>query len=114
MVQELVRHGENFAAALIVIQVNARCWKYLTPLTKRQRGIDLVERRYTQRTMPIDVGAVQQALREHGLDGWLLYDFQGANPIAQRLAAIGADGGHLASRRWFYFIPADGEPRGMK
>jgi Xaa-Pro aminopeptidase len=113
MVQELVRHGENFAAALIVIQVNARCWKYLTPLTKRQRGIDLVERRYTQRTMPIDVGAVQQALREHGLDGWLLYDFQGANPIAQRLAAIGADGGHLASRRWFYFIPADGEPRGL-
>jgi Xaa-Pro aminopeptidase len=63
--------------------------------------------------MPIDVGAVQQALRDQGLDGWLWYDFQGANPIAQRLAGIGSDGGHLASRRWFYLIPANGEPRGL-
>jgi Xaa-Pro aminopeptidase len=62
--------------------------------------------------MPIDVGAVQQALRDQGLDGWLLYDFQGANPIAQRLAGMGG-GGHLASRRWFYLIPAAGEPRGL-
>ena len=63
--------------------------------------------------MPIDVRAVQQALRDQGLDGWLWYDFQGANPIAQRLAGIGSDGGHLASRRWFYLIPASGEPRGL-
>jgi Xaa-Pro aminopeptidase len=63
--------------------------------------------------MPIDVRAVQQALRDQGLDGWLWYDFQGANPIAQRLAGIGRDGGHLASRRWFYLIPATGEPRGL-
>jgi Xaa-Pro dipeptidase len=63
--------------------------------------------------MPIDVRAVQQALRDQGLDGWLWYDFQGANPIAQRLAGIGRDGGHLASRRWFYLIPANGEPRGL-
>jgi Xaa-Pro dipeptidase len=63
--------------------------------------------------MPIDVRAVQQALRDQGLDAWLWYDFQGANPIAQRLAGIGSDGGHLASRRWFYLIPAAGEPRGL-
>jgi Xaa-Pro aminopeptidase len=63
--------------------------------------------------MAIDVRAVQQALRDQGLDGWLWYDFQGANPIAQRLAGIGSDGGHLASRRWFYLIPATGEPRGL-
>jgi Xaa-Pro dipeptidase len=63
--------------------------------------------------MPIDVRAVQQALRDQGLDGWLLYDFQGANPIAQRMAGIGRDGGHLASRRWFYLIPVAGEPRGL-
>jgi Xaa-Pro aminopeptidase len=62
--------------------------------------------------MPIDVGAVQDALREQGLDGWLWYDFQGANPIAQRLAGLGG-GGHMASRRWFYMIPATGEPRGL-
>jgi Xaa-Pro aminopeptidase len=62
--------------------------------------------------MQIDVRAVQSALREQGLDGWLWYDFQGANPIAQRLAGLGG-GGHLASRRWFYMIPASGEPRGL-
>lgn len=62
--------------------------------------------------MEIDVRAVQHALREQGLDGWLWYDFQGANPIAQRLAGLGGRG-HLASRRWFYMIPASGEPRGL-
>jgi Xaa-Pro aminopeptidase len=62
--------------------------------------------------MSLDVGAVQQALREQGLDGWLWYDFQGANPIAQRMAGLGG-GGHMASRRWFYMIPASGEPRGL-
>jgi Xaa-Pro aminopeptidase len=62
--------------------------------------------------MAIDVGAVQDALRAQGLDGWLWYDFQGANPIAQRLAGLGK-GGPIASRRWFYMIPASGEPRAL-
>ena len=62
--------------------------------------------------MSLDVGAVQRALREQGLDGWLWYDFQGANPIAQRMAGLNT-GGHMATRRWFYFIPAAGEPRGL-
>jgi Xaa-Pro aminopeptidase len=62
--------------------------------------------------MSLDVGAVQRALQEQALDGWLWYDFQGANPIAQRLAGLNA-GGHMATRRWFYFIPAAGEPRGL-
>ncbi len=62
--------------------------------------------------MTIDVRAVQAALREQGLDGWLWYNFQGANPIAQRLAGLGK-GGPIASRRWFYMIPATGEPRAL-
>jgi Xaa-Pro aminopeptidase len=62
--------------------------------------------------MSLDVGAVQRALREQELDGWLWYDFQGANPIAQRMAGLG-NGGHLATRRWFYLIPASGEPRAL-
>jgi Xaa-Pro aminopeptidase len=62
--------------------------------------------------MSLDVPAVQRALQQQGLDGWLWYDFQGANPIAQRMAGLG-NGGHMASRRWFYLIPADGEPRGL-
>ncbi len=62
--------------------------------------------------MPVDVPAVQESLRAHGLDGWLWYDFQGSNPIAQRLAGLGG-GGHLTTRRWFYLIPASGEPRAL-
>jgi Xaa-Pro aminopeptidase len=63
--------------------------------------------------MSVDVTAVQEALRAEGLDGWLLYDFQGSNPIAARMAGIGQGGGHLATRRWFYLVPANGEPRGL-
>lgn len=59
--------------------------------------------------MPLDIGAVQAALRAEGLDGWLLYDFHGSNPVAQRLAGLNR-GGHMTTRRWYYLIPADGEP----
>ena len=63
--------------------------------------------------MSLDIGAVQQALKAEGLDGWLLYDFHGSNPVSYRLAGIGAGGGHLATRRWFYLIPQSGEPRAL-
>ena len=66
-----------------------------------------------QATAGIDVSAVQAALAADGLDGWLLYDFHGLNPIAGEIAGIGRDGGHLATRRWYYLIPAFGEPRGL-
>jgi Xaa-Pro aminopeptidase len=61
----------------------------------------------------IDVQAVQAALSADGLDGWLLYDFRGLNPIAVELTAIAGRGGHLATRRWFYLIPVSGQPRGL-
>jgi Xaa-Pro dipeptidase len=59
--------------------------------------------------MPLSIPAVQAALKEEGLDGWLLYDFHGSNPIARRLAGI--DNGTKTTRRWYYVIPATGEPR---
>jgi Xaa-Pro dipeptidase len=62
--------------------------------------------------MPLDVAAVQQALRAEGLDGWLLYDFHGSNPIAARLIGT-ADAGKMTTRRWFYLVPAAGEPKGL-
>src|SRR5918999_3299052 len=62
--------------------------------------------------MALDVAAIQQALREEGLDGWLLYDFHGSNPIAARLAGL-SGGGHMTTRRWYYLIPATGRPRGL-
>ena len=60
--------------------------------------------------MPVSIPAVQKALKEEGLDGWLLYDFHGSNPIARRLTGLDT-GGKMTSRRWFYVIPADGEPK---
>lgn len=62
--------------------------------------------------MPLDVGAVQKALKADGLDAWLLYDFHGSNPVSYRLAGMG-DAGHLATRRWFYLIPQSGEPQAL-
>jgi Xaa-Pro dipeptidase len=56
-----------------------------------------------------DLPSIQAALREDGLDGWLLYDFRGLNVLARRVLDMPGD--HMLSRRWFYFIPAQGEPR---
>jgi Xaa-Pro aminopeptidase len=53
--------------------------------------------------------AIQAALQELGFDGWLLYDFRGLNVLARRVLNISDD--VMLSRRWFYFIPARGEPR---
>jgi Xaa-Pro dipeptidase len=55
------------------------------------------------------LSAIQAAIRAEGLDGWLLYDFKELNPIARRVAGLGAN--RFLSRRWACFIPADGEPR---
>lgn len=54
----------------------------------------------------INVHDVRAVLREEKLDGWLLYDFRGANAIAQRI--IGVPG--MATRRLFVLLPARGEP----
>ena len=62
--------------------------------------------------MPLDIPAIQRALRDTRLDGWLLYDFHGSNPIASRLTGVDR-GAHLTTRRWYYLIPAQGEPRAL-
>src|SRR5438067_1971055 len=55
-----------------------------------------------------DVQAIQAAVRELGFDGWLLYDFRGMNVLARRVLGIAPES--ILSRRWFYYIPAKGEP----
>ena len=62
--------------------------------------------------MAFSVVDVQRALTDEHLDGWLLYDFQGSNPIAARLSGLAA-GKKMTTRRWYYLIPAKGEPRGL-
>jgi len=61
----------------------------------------------------IDITAVQAALSTEGVDAWLLYDFRGQNPIAGDVTGVSRQEGHLATRRWYYLIPAKGEPRGL-
>ena len=54
---------------------------------------------------------IQAALREEGLDGWLFFDHHHRDPIAYRVLELTP--GSMVTRRWFYFIPAQGEPRGL-
>ena len=56
-----------------------------------------------------NLSAIQKALADFGFDGWLLYDFRGSNVLARRIVDLEAQ--TPGSRRWFYFIPAQGEPR---
>jgi len=52
---------------------------------------------------------IQRALREQKIDGWLLYDFRNRDYLAYRM--LGLDFEKMSSRRWYYYIPAKGEPR---
>jgi len=53
--------------------------------------------------------ALQSALRERNLDGWLFYDHHHRDPIAYRV--LGLPEKLMVTRRWFYLVPAEGEPR---
>src|SRR3712207_4587201 len=55
---------------------------------------------------PSTLPAVQQAIGDAGLDGWLLFDFHGLNPIAVGL--LGLEG--MLTRRIFVLVPRDGVP----
>jgi Xaa-Pro dipeptidase len=57
----------------------------------------------------MDIAAIQDLLRRQDIPAWLLYDFRHSNPIAYR--TLGMDGRTHATRRWYYLIPADGEPK---
>ncbi len=56
----------------------------------------------------MDLSAIQKALKDAGFDGWLFYDFHNRDHIAARI--LGMDE-RFTSRRWFYYIPAEGEPQ---
>ena len=55
----------------------------------------------------VDQGHLGEALRARGLDGWLVYDFHGLNPLTTRL--LGPTG--MLTRRLFLWLPAEGSPR---
>lgn len=59
----------------------------------------------------MNLEAIQQALQSDKLDGWLFYDFRKSNPIAYQ--ALGLPYDAFFSRRWYYFIPAQGSPTAL-
>lgn len=59
----------------------------------------------------MQIEAIQTALRDEGLDGWLFFDHHIRDPLAYRV--LGFHPQRTPSRRWYYFIPAQGEPKGL-
>src|SRR5579872_2112531 len=57
----------------------------------------------------MQVPAIQSALRERNIDAWLFYDHHHRDPIAYRVLGLPAE--LMVTRRWFYLIPAEGEPQ---
>ncbi len=57
----------------------------------------------------MNLEAIQTALRDAGHDGWLFYDHHHRDPIGGRI--LGLDEKAHITRRWYYFVPAQGEPR---
>jgi len=56
----------------------------------------------------MNLAAIQSALRERNIDAWLFYDHHHRDPIAYRV--LGLSAGLMVTRRWYYVIPAQGEP----
>ena len=54
------------------------------------------------------IARIQTALRELQIPAWLFYDFRQLDPIACSILKFEPD--HHATRRWFYLVPAEGEP----
>ena len=54
---------------------------------------------------------IQAALREECLDGWLFFDHHVRDLLSYRV--LGLDPAGHYTRRWYYYIPAEGEPTGL-
>jgi Xaa-Pro dipeptidase len=59
----------------------------------------------------MDILRIQEALRRQNLDGWLFFDHHQRDPLAYRV--LGFHPPRHVTRRWYYLIPATGEPRGL-
>ena len=63
------------------------------------------------RELNMQIEEIQKALREEKLDGWLFFDHHQRDPLAYRI--LGLSAGRVVTRRWYYLIPAQGEPKGL-
>ncbi len=56
----------------------------------------------------MDLEKIQTAIRSLGADGWLFFDFHNRDHLGLKI--LGMDLKGLSTRRWYYFVPAEGEP----
>ena len=59
----------------------------------------------------MDLEKIQQEIRSQKLDGWLFFDHHQRDPLAYRVLGLTP---RMATRRWYYFIPAEGQPAGLE
>src|SRR2546430_9327758 len=59
----------------------------------------------------MDLEKIQQEIRSQKLDGWLFFDHHQRDPLAYRVLGLTP---RMATRRWYYFIPAQGQPAGLE
>jgi Xaa-Pro aminopeptidase len=59
--------------------------------------------------MGMRLNEMQEALRAQSLDGWLFFDHHRRDPLAYRI--LGFEPPRTPTRRWYYYVPARGEPR---
>lgn len=59
----------------------------------------------------MDLARLQQELRGQQLDGWLFFDHHFRDPLAYRVLHLNVP--RTPTRRWYYLVPAEGEPRGL-
>ena len=57
------------------------------------------------------IAQMQAALRDAGLDGWLFFDHHFRDPLAYRILQFKP--AQMPTRRWYYLVPASGEPRAL-
>jgi Xaa-Pro aminopeptidase len=60
----------------------------------------------------MDIAKIQHELHAQNLDGWLFFDHHQRDPLAYRV--LGLPSNRMATRRWYYFIPAQGDPAGLE
>jgi len=60
----------------------------------------------------MELATIQEEIRKQNLDGWLFFDHHLRDPLAYRV--LGLTVGKGPSRRWYYMIPAEGDPVGME
>src|SRR4051812_26300743 len=55
---------------------------------------------------PESLPALQSAIDRERVDGWLLYDFHGLNPVAVGMLELSG----MTTRRFFVYVPSAGSP----